>query len=380
VDLTVDHGGEALSERLAHSLSARSIHIGGDRFAAFRLVSSLGTIDIWDRAGTSLEDDLARRDLTMHSFALDVSSGQLIDPFEGLRDLAHRRLVATSRTSFSADPVRVMRLCRFLAQIAGSIADAETLLLAKQSVSRLDQVAVERVGVELERLLSLQDAHIGVDAMTCLGIYPGLFLSDQGYAHADPLLADRLVAGFQIADTVGANLSMPADRSLVRMGILIGYLPATKTDSLKLRIRSKTSIPTLISNRKIRKIVEILETPAIPIHQAEQRWFIYQHGEAWPTAISLLAALRGEPALASPAIDAIREVSNLAAELGEDILSPRFLLSGHDLQTVLGLQPGQRLGEILRAVQRGQIEGEITNRSDAIDLARRLAARPSRNG
>ena len=380
LDLTVDRGGEVLSDRLARSLSARPIRIGGDRFAAFKLVSTQWTVDIWDREGALLEDDLARRDLTVHSFAIDVSNGHLTDPFEGLKDLADRRLVATTRTSFSEDPLRVVRLCRFLAQIDGSRANATTLSLAKHSVNKLDQVAIERVGAELERLVSLPKAHLGVESMTSLGIYPRIFLSDQGLARTDPFLTDRLVTGFQIAETVGASLSMPVDISLVRMGILIGNLPDAGTNSSRLRSGSESSCPTLIASGRLRKIVQILETPDIPVHRAEQRWFVYQYGEAWPTAISLLAALRGKPALDSPVIDTIREVSNLAAELGDEILSPQFLISGHDLQTILGLQPGEQLGEILRVVQRRQIEGEITGRSEAIDLARRLATNSSSDG
>ncbi len=374
LDLTVDRRGQALSDHLANSLSARPIRIGGDRFAAYRLVASQWTVDLWDREGASLEDDLARRDLTLHSFAIDVSNGQLTDPFEGLRDLAHRRLVATTQTSFSEDPIRVLRLSRFLAQVDGSSADATTLSLAEQSVSGLDQVAIERISAELERLLLLPRAHIGVQSMVSLGIYPRIFLPDQEHSRADPSLSDRLVAGFQISDSIGKSLSMPVDRSVVRMGILIGNLPHAKTDSRNLTSDGESSRPGLLSSSKLQKIEQILETPNLPMHRAEQRWFLYQQGVAWPTTLSLLAALRGNRALVSPEIDAIREVSNLAAELGDEILSPQFLLSGHDLQTILGLEPGEQLGKILRAVQRRQIEGEIQNRSDAIDLARHLAS------
>jgi hypothetical protein len=75
---------------------------------------------------------------------------------------------------------------------------------------------------------------------------------------------------------------------------------------------------------------------------------------------------------------AIQEISRLAAELGEDIFSPRFLISGMDLQEILDLEPGRILGDILKAVQRRQVEGEITTRTEAVELARRLVDESNR--
>ncbi len=66
-------------------------------------------------AGTSvtLEDDLARRDLTINAMALD-SKDNLIDPFNGQADLKNKILRHTT-SAFAEDPVRVLRIVRFLA-------------------------------------------------------------------------------------------------------------------------------------------------------------------------------------------------------------------------------------------------------------------------
>ena len=71
-------------------------------------------LDLWDRESASLEDDLARRDFTVNSFAVDLRGGGVADPFGGLGDLEQRTLRATTRGSFEGDPLRVLRLARLL--------------------------------------------------------------------------------------------------------------------------------------------------------------------------------------------------------------------------------------------------------------------------
>ncbi|HEY6353066.1 MAG TPA: multifunctional CCA tRNA nucleotidyl transferase/2'3'-cyclic phosphodiesterase/2'nucleotidase/phosphatase, partial [Burkholderiaceae bacterium] len=63
----------------------------------------------------TLEQDLARRDLTINAIAEDPDSGELIDPFDGQRDIQDRVLRHVSQ-AFVEDPVRLLRLARFAAR------------------------------------------------------------------------------------------------------------------------------------------------------------------------------------------------------------------------------------------------------------------------
>ncbi|MGH9362036.1 MAG: CCA tRNA nucleotidyltransferase, partial [Thermoanaerobaculia bacterium] len=119
LDAVVAGGGEQVAARLADELPARLVRLGGKEFAAFRLVARRWVLDLWDREGTSLERDLARRDFTVNSFAWAPASGELADPFGGLDDLARRLLRATTPESFAGDPLRVLRLPRLLVQLPG---------------------------------------------------------------------------------------------------------------------------------------------------------------------------------------------------------------------------------------------------------------------
>jgi tRNA nucleotidyltransferase (CCA-adding enzyme) len=103
----------------------------------------------------TLEEDLARRDLTINAMAQDAS-GRLVDPFGGQRDIKERLLRHVS-PAFVEDPLRVLRVARFAARFAplGFSVAPETLELMRQIVARGELAALvpERVWVETERAL-----------------------------------------------------------------------------------------------------------------------------------------------------------------------------------------------------------------------------------
>ncbi|MCA3219853.1 MAG: multifunctional CCA addition/repair protein [Burkholderiales bacterium] len=105
----------------------------------------------------TLEDDLARRDLTINAMAKDAD-GTIIDPHGGRRDLAARILRHVS-PAFAEDPVRILRLARFAARFADFSVAPETLALMRQMVAagEVDALVPERVWQELARGL-MEDA------------------------------------------------------------------------------------------------------------------------------------------------------------------------------------------------------------------------------
>jgi tRNA nucleotidyltransferase (CCA-adding enzyme) len=104
----------------------------------------------------TLEQDLARRDLTINAIAQDEHGG-LVDPFHGRRDLAQRVLRHVS-PAFVEDPVRLLRVARFAARFAPlgfRVAD-ETMALMRTMVAdgEVDHLVPERVWAETRRALA----------------------------------------------------------------------------------------------------------------------------------------------------------------------------------------------------------------------------------
>jgi len=99
----------------------------------------------------TLEEDLARRDLTINAMA-QGADGSLCDPFNGQGDLAAKRLRHVS-PAFAEDPVRILRLARFAARFANFSVAPETLALMVRMVAdgEVDALVAERVWQELSR-------------------------------------------------------------------------------------------------------------------------------------------------------------------------------------------------------------------------------------
>jgi len=107
-------------------------------------------------ASVRLEDDLARRDLTINAMARSPQ-GELIDPFGGQQDL-QARVLRHVGPAFVEDPVRILRLARFAARFADfSVAPATMALMAEMvAAGEVDALVPERVWQELARGLMAQ--------------------------------------------------------------------------------------------------------------------------------------------------------------------------------------------------------------------------------
>lgn len=102
----------------------------------------------------TLEEDLARRDLTINAMARDVISGELYDPYGGQQDLEDKVLRPTTE-AFREDPVRVLRVARFLARYDGFSYSDELFDTIGSMINsgELEHLKPERVWIETEKAL-----------------------------------------------------------------------------------------------------------------------------------------------------------------------------------------------------------------------------------
>lgn len=122
-------------------------------------------------ADVSLEQDLMRRDLTINAMA-ETESGDIVDPYNGRRDLEQRVLRHVS-PAFSEDPLRVLRVARFAARFAhlGFLVAEETMTLMQAMVAsdELDSLVAERVWQEIERAMAAPDPAIFITVLRDCG-------------------------------------------------------------------------------------------------------------------------------------------------------------------------------------------------------------------
>ena len=132
-------------------------------------------------AEVTLEEDLKRRDLTVNAIAQSMT-GELIDPLNGAQDLREKVLRHVG-PAFEEDPVRILRLARFMARFTAFVVAPETLALCRNMVisGEVDALVPERVWQELSRgLMSAQPSRM-LDLLAEVGaaqrIVPELVLS-----------------------------------------------------------------------------------------------------------------------------------------------------------------------------------------------------------
>ncbi len=120
---------------------------------------------------TEVEADLSRRDFTVNAMALRLPDMAMVDPFDGLADLAAFRLRTplSPEESFSDDPLRMLRAARFIAGY-GLLPDPDVKAAVEKLRDRLDIVSAERVRDELNKLITVEQPTDGLRFLVSTGL------------------------------------------------------------------------------------------------------------------------------------------------------------------------------------------------------------------
>jgi poly(A) polymerase len=130
------------------------------------------------RFGESLEEDLARRDFTINAVAADALTGEVLDPFEGRRDLQTGtiRAVGEPLERMRDDPLRMLRAVRFQTTLStperpfAMTRDLEEAI--KENAHWLESISAERKRDEFEKIITSDNVASGLRALVRLGLMP----------------------------------------------------------------------------------------------------------------------------------------------------------------------------------------------------------------
>lgn len=123
--------------------------------------------------GASLLEDLGRRDFTINAIAQNVLTKEIIDPFNGVRDIQDRLLtcVGVPAERFKEDPLRILRLFRFFAQMGPDwTPDIDTLKAAVNMKEKLTDISKERIAAEFVKIITVDDPSAALSLMASTGI------------------------------------------------------------------------------------------------------------------------------------------------------------------------------------------------------------------
>ncbi len=172
VDLMVERDAQRAARLLADALGGAyyPLHEEAD-LARVVLKREDGRyiVDIARQQGRTLLEDLSQRDFTINAMALDLSTGEVVDPFHGRRDLERRRVRMLRPEVFLDDPVRLLRAPRFCAQLNFEL-DEETEAALSTFASLITRSPAERIRDELVRLMRTKDVATWLDFMMKVGL------------------------------------------------------------------------------------------------------------------------------------------------------------------------------------------------------------------
>ncbi len=141
--------------------------------------------------GSSIEEDLVRRDFTVNAMALRLPQRQLVDPHGGVEDLIAKRLTTPGEpgVSFSDDPLRMLRAARFASQLDFAVDDG-TVTAMRELAPRISIISAERIRDELSKLLCTDRPRTGIQLLVDTGLaelvlpeVPALKLEIDEHAH-----------------------------------------------------------------------------------------------------------------------------------------------------------------------------------------------------
>ncbi len=332
--------------------------------------------------GTSLDEDLRRRDFTINAMAVRLPGGQFVDPFDGLTDLAAGvlRTPATPEESFADDPLRMMRAARFAGQL-GVTVDPMVRRAMVAMADRIRMVSAERVRDELSKLLLAADPRAGLELLVGTGLagvvlpeLPALRLEiDEHHRHKD--VYEHSLTVLEQAIDLEAHHDPPLDGPdlVLRLAALLHDVGKPRTRRFEGGGRVSFHHHEVVGAKMLRRRLTALRYPKHVVDdvaglvELHLRFHGYGGGEwtdsavrryvrdAGPLLLRLHKLTRADcttrnarkaAALRRTYDDLERRITVLAEQ--EELASIRPDLDGNQIMSTLGIGPGPAVGEAYR--------------------------------
>jgi tRNA nucleotidyltransferase (CCA-adding enzyme) len=356
--------------------------------------------DIAGDPAMELGEAVRRRDFTINAIAWDPLTGEYLDPCDGRGDIERRLLRVVDPATFGDDSLRVLRAVQFAARFEFTL-DRDAFALCRDIP--LDDLPAERIWGEIEKLLLARRPSIGLALAMELGVIRALFPELQALSgcpqepewHPE---GDVWVHTLQVADQARrriADLGRPQQIAVMLGAVCHDFGKPATTAVIEGRIRSMDHeeqgvAPTLT-------FLDRVNIHSLDGYDARQQvvGLVAQHLKpgAWykvrdevgdgafrrlahKVDLELLARLAKADCLGREPgrfdCSAMDWFVDRARALGVEHRPPTPILLGRHV-LALGLRPGPRVGEILKAVYEMQMDGQVTTIEDAIAMARSLA-------
>jgi tRNA nucleotidyltransferase/poly(A) polymerase len=351
VDAAVRGSAERLAREMEREGHGRAVFLSRGRPGppVWRLAGKR-EIDLAELEGETILQDLGRRDFTVNAMALDLETRELIDPFGGASDLARRRLRLVSAENLRHDPLRIMRVARFIATHDLS-PDAGVSAACRRRAPLLSGVAPERIAAELSKIL---EAPAAVPALRWAASARVLaFALSLPPSSRKPREITEALAPLDRPRLRGLSPQARRRLRLARMAGALGLTPRQARRDLEKRRFSG------IEAREVWRLLELAESARGLRGDREQWGWVRDAGAEAEEAALLLALDSRDRALARRLVSRVRR------------RSVPLRVKGGDLVRWLGIPPGPLVGQLLRELEIEALRGRVRDRRQARAWVRR---------
>ena len=331
------------------------------------------SLDFSQFRAASLTEDLQLRDLTINAMAVELkpaSASQtfcLIDPCDGINDLDARRLQFLSEQVLLDDPLRLIRIYRFAAQLDFEITPDSVNLVQKYR-QLLPRVSAERIRDELIKILNVQHATPYLQRMSTDGLL----------AHTVPTVTQTPMLWKPLETFEKSAIPAPLRFYQNEIDIYLNGTLGTETHRrafIKLSLLLQGKLRDIGNQLRLsRKAVQFMKClgsthPLLTETQLTQKQinqFLRTAATEWWGGLLFSAALHPMDAAA------LRAVADTYYRHVLPTLKQGQLITGKELIQRFALKEGKQIGTLLKQIEERQFNGEIRTRAEALATAEAL--------